>query len=215
MEYPHINSVFKREEKGRDNPFVEGLWSNPEFFYLAGNEWLGFEKVDGMNIRVYLNEGNLIYKGRTDKARLPTELLDRLNELFLPNLDRIKERFPSGTCFYGEGYGGKIQNGGKYKAKSDFVLFDIRIGNLWVKRIDLEGISNSLKLDLVPLIIRNDLFSMISEVRTGFLSSWSNGKNEFLAEGLICIPSCPLKSRFGNRIITKIKHKDFNLKCRV
>ena len=42
-------------------------------------------------------------------------------------------------------------------------------------------------------------------VRKGFKSFWG----DFRAEGLVVRPGADLLDRHGNRVITKIKHKDF------
>jgi hypothetical protein len=46
---------------------------------------------------------------------------------------------------------------------------------------------------------------MIDQTRTGFKSQWG----DFIAEGIVARPVVELKSRNGDRIITKIKYKDF------
>jgi len=43
------------------------------------------------------------------------------------------------------------------------------------------------------------------EYIVGFMSAWG----EFKAEGIVARPSIELIARNGKRIITKIKHKDF------
>jgi len=47
---------------------------------------------------------------------------------------------------------------------------------------------------------------MIAMVKEGFNSQWGN----FIAEGIVARPSCELLDRRGNRIITKLKYKDFD-----
>ena len=46
---------------------------------------------------------------------------------------------------------------------------------------------------------------MINLVRSGFNSKWG----EFKAEGIVARPETELKRRNGQRIITKLKYKDF------
>jgi hypothetical protein len=41
--------------------------------------------------------------------------------------------------------------------------------------------------------------------RVGFNSKWG----DFMAEGIVARPEVELKTRAGHRIITKIKHRDF------
>lgn len=107
---------------------------------------------------------------------------------------------------YGEGYGAKIQKGGgNYRQDQDFVLFDVKIGDWWLERSSVEEIASALKLDIVPIIGTGTLYDMVKITRNGFNSIWGN----FKAEGIVARPEVELKSRNGNRIITKVKHKDF------
>ena len=50
---------------------------------------------------------------------------------------------PVDVTLYGEGYGARIQKGGgKYLAKScDFVLFDVKIGDWWLRREAVDEIA--------------------------------------------------------------------------
>ena len=56
-EYHKINSIFQRDERGR---FTK-KYSIPEFEYLKDNIWTGTEKVDGTNIRIMINNENIIF----------------------------------------------------------------------------------------------------------------------------------------------------------
>lgn len=49
------------------------------------------------------------------------------------------------------------------------------------------------------------LTDAVEMARKGFKSKWG----DFMAEGLVAIPKTELKTRKGERIITKIKYKDF------
>jgi hypothetical protein len=81
MEYTKIPNIFKREEYG-NNKLIEGEFSTPELKYLANAEWVWTEKVDGTNIRVMWDGHSVTFGGRTDKAQIPTHLVNKLNELF-------------------------------------------------------------------------------------------------------------------------------------
>ena len=183
----------------------------PEFEYLKNNEWVWTEKVDGTNIRVMWN-GNgkeINYGGKTDKAQTPFDLIKRLQEIFEPKIELFKETFgvddDSEVCFYGEGYGAGIQKGGVYKPTKDFVLFDVKIGHWWLQRQDVEQLAEKFGVDIVPIVGEGTLQEAVDLVRTGVKSKWG----DFTAEGLVLRPSVELKTRSGERIITKIKHRDF------
>jgi len=113
-------------------------------------------------------------------------------------------------CLYGEGYGAKIQkNGGNYNPTGvDFVLFDIKISDVWLKRDAIEDIARHLQIKTVPIIGKGILEDAIELTKNGFKSIWG----DFIAEGLVLRPKIELKTRNGNRIITKIKYKDFNIR---
>lgn len=205
-EYPKIQTTWHRDPTTNHKTLIEGKWSEPEFEYLASNSWQFTEKVDGTNIRVMLADGKISFGGKTDNASLPSALITRLESRFHPQRDRMMEMFPAGACLYGEGYGARIQKGGgNYRPDQDFVLFDALVSDWWLTRESLADISDTLGLDLVPIIGSGTLLDMLGMAKQGFDSRWG----KFLAEGIVARPSVELKTRSGHRIITKIKHRDF------
>lgn len=207
-EYHKIQTVFLRDPATNYKTLLEGQYALPEFAYLADNEWVFTEKVDGTNIRVMFDGEKITFGGKTDDANIPAFLVTRLQDIFMPQIDAFKEQFPDGVCLYGEGYGPKIQKGGGlYRQDQSFVLFDVRVGEWWLERANVEVIAGKFSLDVVPVIGTGTLRDMVSTVYYGFLSTWGN----FTAEGIVARPRIELKARNGARIITKIKHKDFCL----
>lgn len=205
-EYYKIQTVFKRDPENRYKTLLHGDYSIPEFEFLKDNEWVFTEKVDGTNIRVIYATDGIEFRGKTDRAQLPSELIKRLNERFLPQLKTFESGFSDGgVCLYGEGYGLKIQAGGKYRQDQDFVLFDVKIGGWWLQRKDVEDIAVQFGLDVVPIIGSGTLLDMVKKTQVGFNSIWG----EFKAEGIVARPATELRTRSGSRLITKIKHKDF------
>lgn len=205
-EYHKIVTVFERDPETKYRTLKEGIFALPEFDYLQNNQWLWTEKVDGTNIRVLFNGVELTFGGKTSKAQIPASLVNRLNELFLPLRGQFVEMFEGGCCLCGEGYGAKIQKGGgNYRPDQDFVLFDVRVGDWWLQRKDVEGVAGKLGVDIVPIIGIGTLHEMVAKTKAGFESQWGN----FLAEGVVARPATELKDRGGRRIITKIKNKDW------
>ena len=140
--YHKIQTVFKRDPETKFKTLLNGQYSMPEFEYLKDCEWIGTEKVDGTNIRVMFDGDTISFGGKTDQAQIPSNLINRLNKKFLPQIETFENLFinPDQTdraevCLYGEGYGAKIQKGGgNYRLDQDFVLFDIKIGQWWLKK---------------------------------------------------------------------------------
>ncbi len=204
--YHKIQTVFLRDPETKHKTLLEGQYALPEFEYLKDCQWVLTEKVDGTNIRIMFDGENLTFGGKTDRASIPAALVNRLNERFLPQVDLVKEHFSDGVCLYGEGYGAKIQKGGgNYRPDQDFVLFDILVGDWWLKREDIKGVATTFNLDVVPLIWVGPLSEMIQLCKTGFSSFWG----DFQAEGVVARPAVEVKARNGSRIITKLKCKDF------
>jgi hypothetical protein len=264
--YHKINAPFKRHMDGpKKGRLILGDWALPEFEYLAKNRWEFTEKVDGTNIRIELQySGDFMavnYGGRTDNAVIPPALLRQLEATFPtfptwrrdlqgpPHRDRYKHvgnwmhrNNLSHVVLYGEGYGPKIQSGGKYidskivndpdipvQDKHKFVLFDVKIGDFWLNRLDVNDIAEQLGIEAVPVLGYGTLQDAIDIVTSGLVwdkdgrmqnyglgledkklfsglkSRWGN----FEAEGIVARPVIPLFNRKGERIITKIKGRDF------
>jgi len=200
-EYAKIQSVFKRDEK--THKFILGEFSLPEFKYLKDNIWVFTEKVDGTNVRVMWDGSEVRFGGKTNDAQMPTFLLLKLQELFLPG--KFKELPP--LCLYGEGYGARIQKGGGNYIPNgcDFILIDILIDNWWLERENIEDIASKLCIKVVPIIGSGSIDAAIAKTSIGFNSTFGN----FSAEGIVLKPQVALTNRKGERVITKVKHKDF------
>lgn len=207
-QYHKINTIFNRDHDKPKNPIIMGEWSEPEFEYLANNNWIWTEKVDGTNIRVMWDGERVTFNGKSDNAQLPTSLIQKLNDIFLPLTDKFTEIFgvDGNVCLYGEGYGARIQKGGgNYRSDQSFVLFDIKIDEWWLRREDVADVAGKLGIDIVPIIGEGTLYEAINLVKRGITSQWGN----FEAEGIIATPQIPLQTRGGKRLITKIKTVDF------
>jgi ATP-dependent RNA circularization protein (DNA/RNA ligase family) len=215
MEYHKINSIYKRDMSKPNAPFIIGKWAEPSFDYLQNNKWELTEKIDGTNIRVMFNGKDIIFGGKTDNAQIPSHLVNKLNELFLtlPKKKLLSKMFnregqESNVCLYGEGFGYKIQGkvGVDYLINEvDFCLFDIKVGEWWLERENIKEIAQTLGLKTPAIVGYGTIHEAIALVKKGFRSSFGTAK----AEGLVLRPTCELKTRGGQRIITKIKVRDF------
>ncbi len=205
--YHKIQTVFKRDPGTNHKTLLEGEFSQPEFDYLQNDEWVFTEKVDGTNIRVIWRDGAVEFGGKTDNVQMPPRLLDKLTATFTAQLmSAVFETNPDSVCLYGEGFGAKIQKGGgNYRPDQGFVLFDVKIGDWWLRRNDVVLIANRLGIECVPAIGVGTLAQMVELARAGFNSTWG----DFTAEGIVARPKVELVDRGGRRIITKIKHRDF------
>jgi len=208
-EYPKIQSIFKRDEKTKK--FIYGAFTLCEFEYLQNNQWIWTEKIDGTNIRIMWEpqeKQSIKFGGKTNNAQISTNLYDKLSELFtFEKFEQFGTGLDNYLCLYGEGYGVKIQKGGGNYIQNgvDFILFDVKIGDWWLNRSDVEDIAVKLRINVVPIINTGTILEAIDFVKSGFNSTFG----QFEAEGLVLHPTVELFARNKKRIITKIKHKDF------
>lgn len=209
MEYHKIQTVFNRVPQTNFKTVIEGDWARPEFEYLQNIMWDFTEKVDGTNIRAILTPQGVEFRGKTNNAQMPPFLLTKLNALFSMFPACYDAAFPDApeVIIYGEGYGARIQKGGGNYIPDgvSFVVFDIKIGDYWLMWDDVVAITKSLCLECVPLFSRGTIHDGVSLVKSGFKSAWGN----FPMEGIVARPQVQLFNRQGQRVIWKLKCKDF------
>ncbi|MDI6787584.1 MAG: RNA ligase family protein, partial [Planctomycetota bacterium] len=149
-------------------------------------------------------------------AQLPANLVNYLNQTFPQSITQILT--DAGYCFpcvktvlYGEGYGAGIQKGSGYNKNQVFRLFDVRVGNCWLEQEQVKNIAELLKIKTAPVIRTGTIKEAIEFVKKGFLSVVAHEETgeEFPAEGLVGRPYYVLLNAHKNRLITKIKTKDF------
>ena len=208
LPYPSIKTMWARNPATKHKTLIPGEWALPEFRYLRKNAWTWFEKVDGTNIRIMWDGVTLRFGGRTNKAQIPTFLFDKLCELF--PIQALEDAFgnqETEVCLYGEGYGAKIQKGGGLYIPNgvSFILFDVKIGNYWLQRVDVTAVAQHLDIRRVPVVGEGTLLEAIDAMKTKprSLINSSHGM-----EGLVARPLVQLLDRHGLPVKTKIKWKD-------
>lgn len=207
-EYEKIETLYVRDDKTKK--LVEGKFRNETVELLKDIDWEFTEKIDGTNIRIYWDGHKVSYYGRTDKAQIPSQLMNRLIELFGGDINEemFEQKFGDmPVMLIGEGYGAKIQKvGGDYRADNDFILFDVCINGNYQPRDSVKEIATYFNIDVVPTIMVGRLQDGVDYVKSKPKSKIGNADSE----GLVARPLKELKDRTGNRIIVKIKVKDFD-----
>ena len=205
-EYEKIETIFVRDEKTKK--LNENIFRNETVEFLKDIEWEFTEKIDGTNIRVFWDGHKVSYYGRTDKAQIPSQLMNRLVELFGgdTNEEMFEQKFgETPVMLIGEGYGAKIQKGGDYRQDNDFILFDVCVNDNYLSRENVKDIANYFNIDVVPTIMIGKLQDGIDYVKTKPKSKIGTAN----AEGLVARPLIELRDRTGKRVIVKIKVHDF------
>lgn len=132
--------------------------------------------------------------------------LDEKTQVFTPDPNRVPEIY----TIYGEGYGMKIQKGGNYIPDGvGFIVFDVKVNNIYLLREDRDEIATKLGAPIVPYMGQFTIDEAIEFVRKGFKSTIAHNK-DYDAEGLVLTTPIGLKDRQGRRIIFKIKTCDWD-----
>lgn len=206
-EYNKIETVYERDMNGTKK-LIEGKFRNEAVEFLANNKWAFTEKIDGTNIRIYWDSHKITFGGRTERAQIPSHLLNKLSDMFLNNEteELFEQKFGDReVILFGEGYGVKIQNGGAYRSDVGFILFDVMIGDNYQSRESVEDIAKCFNLEIVPIIMYGTIQEAVDFVKTKPNSTIGTAK----MEGLVGRPVIEMRDRCGNRMIVKIKVCDF------
>jgi len=213
--YDKFSSPFKKD----DNFFNKEELSQK----LPKGKWILTEKIDGTNIRIILekpkeNGSRCIFIGSrklilNNKDKGSKQYLDCITDV---NLNKIKEYFKdinSTVVIYGEGYGAGVQKGGIYSSKKNFRVFDIRIGNAYQDFNYIEKVCIDNQLNIVPVFGISEFIDYDCCIRnlnnfdTTLIEEGSGGK----PEGLVYKFEPVLLNKYGERLIFKVKFKDFKI----
>lgn len=236
--YQKINTIFKRDEKNIIMPDAEFAIPELEWLRnckFDATEKIDGTNIRIEVVPTIIPDSvtdtwlfMVRYMGKTDNAQVPPHLLKHLEETYpkekvlealgLPEYisgEWMDERgyehledIPMYTI-YGEGYGVKIQKGGNYiKNGVGFIVFDVKVGNLYLLRPNMEEIALKLGAPIVPYMGQFTVDEAIEFVKKGFKSTIAENK-DYDAEGLVLKAPNGLMTRRGERIVFKIKTCDF------
>ena len=67
---------------------------------------------------------------------------------------------------FGEGYGAGIQKGGGYSQEKSFILFDVKVGSVYLQREDVEELATVFDVDIVPVLCEGTIDDGLEYIRT-------------------------------------------------
>ena len=215
LEYPKIETLYNRNEK--THSVIPGQLRLAEFDNI--HRWQITEKIDGTNIRVGLSaNGQVICNGRTDNAQLPGPLLSYLQATFTAEkLAAVFNTDDQGeVLLFGEGYGPKIQKGGIYRRDMAFRLFDVRVGPWWLEPDAIADVAAKLNIMTVPFLGEIDVLPQTGDDLKTLLGNNGNSTVALQdqgsggrAEGIVARTAPLLLTRRGERLMWKLKFRDF------
>ena len=248
--YQKINTLYKRDANNVIMQYAD--WADPAYSYLRNCLWDATTKIDGTNIRIEVTQvpnivdnsdvvgvsWNVDFKGKTDNANIPKNLVKYMNDNFPEDkvlnalglkkyMDRNDwvekgwivskedpkpdyEKIPKRYTLYGEGYGAGIQKcGGRYIRNGvSFIGFDVKVDDLYLFRENMVDIFNKLNCPTTFYHGQMTIDEAVQIVRNGFIDEIAEDRT-FLAEGLVLSSPIGLKNRRGERLVVKIKYCDF------
>ncbi len=176
------------------------------FLTLKDIQWVGTEKIDGTNIRVYWDGYRISIAGRKDNSEIPPHLKQYLTDLFLTSeMESVfEQQFGNQEVYlFGEGCGAKIQqNGELYSEAPQFILFDAKIGDYDLSVPEVDDLARHLGLKSVSIIFYGTLNEAIEYVKEHH-NSVLNPKHEM--EGVVLTIDVNVYDQ--NRDILKCKCK--------
>ncbi len=210
MEYPKIETLYNRDPK-TFKVIVDQI-RLPEFDNVR--RWHITEKVDGTNLRVMWDgvKKELTFGGRTDNAQMPTSLVTYLQQTFTPDMFAA---FDGSVTLFGEGYGEKIQKGGgNYRKGVSFRLFDVMIGQWWLEPENIKDIAQKMNCNHVPFYgVIDYLPDSIADLQKidhrASITAYQDGGEGCLPEGIVARSYPLMLTRRGDRIMWKLKYRDF------
>lgn len=209
IEYPKIETVFVRDEKTRR--VLPDQLRLPEFG--AVRSWSVSEKIDGTNIRVGREGGVVRITGRTDNAQFSVPAMDYLRGVF--TREALAGFTDDDFVVFGELYGPKIQKGGGYAPSLRVRLFDVLVGSWWLKREDVAGIAQAIGIGVAPELptiseVPRTVEALAAVVDASRVAT-EDGGSGIRAEGVVCRSDPLMLTRGGNRVMWKLKFRDFGV----
>jgi len=122
------------------------------------SRWHVTEKIHGQNIRIgYYTDPKptVTYWGRKGgEPSVQKMLLPFLKSLFTTSTMKyvFEDLEDSQVVLYGEGFGPGIQSWHYGLDRSDFILFDVLVGNVWLEQDAVTEIAHKLAIDRVPIL---------------------------------------------------------------
>jgi hypothetical protein len=214
MNYPKIQTIFKRTETGEILP---DQITKREFEVI--DDWTITEKIDGTNIHVDFEKTDdldynwkVTYHGKTDNAQIPIPLMNHLIEMFGEQLTKYVNYFTSNDesvskiIIFGEGYGAGIQNGGSYSKDQRFIAYDMWIDGWWLEPLHAKRICEEIDVPFVPVVALNTRQRAIEFIQSKPMSMLAP---EHIMEGLVASSNPLMLFRDGTPIKWKLKQKDY------
>lgn len=224
--YPKIYAPFARNS-ANDKYVDTKKWSKPEFETLKDIDWQWTAKADGTNIRVYWNGDKAEFFGHTDRSQLSEKTLKYLNSVFgTPEAESVFENLYGSRSVnvYGE-FCSSEMNQSYGHPDGIFYPFDVQDAEngQWWNRDCVHEFAEKFGLKEAPLVFRGTIAEAVEYVQKAS-AEWNKSFEKLFfqgyevccpyavnapLEGIVGRPPVELLNMKGERVICKVKCKDF------
>lgn len=187
---------------------IDNLYKNQTI--LIFKECFALEKIHGTSAHIrwsHQNKELRFFSGGESHAKF-VALFDQesLQSLF-------EEKFPThNVVLYGEAYGGKQQGmSATYGKELKFVVFDVRVGEVWLGVENAAALTLSMGLEFVDYVrVSTNLDALNAERDKPSTQAIRNGVgDDKMREGIVLRPILEFTTNNGGRIICKHKRDEF------
>jgi hypothetical protein len=166
------------------------------------------EKIHGTSAHISYKDGKLSFfaGGCTHERFLELFDKDELSRIF------TEKNIPHPVTVYGEAYGGKLQGmSATYGKELKFIVFEVKIGEMWLNVPKAENFAQSLNLEFVHYTRIPALLPALDKERTDFSSQAYRNEmgSDKQREGIVVRPIEEFTMNNGKRVIAKYKNDEF------
>lgn len=176
---------------------------------LAKNDWVARRKLDGENIRIRWDGEQALWNGKTNNFECVESFENYMNETFIEEDFEEKFGHDKEVIIFGEKMGPKTQKNELGLTKEEVVIFDVKINGFWLSAENVREVASYFGCrtcyDFVPkememFMSSKSLLDYIRLVAEGVFSDW---------EGIVATPIVECQNQRGERVIVKIKNRDY------
>lgn len=184
---------------------IDNLYKNIDIMQFK--ECYAMEKIHGTSAHVRFKDGEVAFFAGGEKHEKFVALFDKE---FLTK--KFTEIFDCDVVVYGEAYGGKQQGmSATYGKELKFVVFDVKVGGIWLDVPNANDVANKLRLDFVHYKKIPTTIEAIDAERDApsIQASLNILEHDKLREGIVLRPLVELIKSNGKRVISKHKRDEF------
>lgn len=213
MTYHHIDApTVQDDEYGKQFkkrklmiPTKDEDYRSPLLAYLSNLEWVYTRKIDGANLRVQWDGEQALWNGKSNNFVCGAELTEYMNNTFLEEIFEEKFGRDKVVTLFGEHMGPKVQGNELGLDKDEFILYDVNVNGTWLDAFNVIEVARYFGVRNIHAfmshgMLADTLSNLINRVASGEFKDW---------EGIVARPTVEMRAQNGQRVIVKIKNKDY------